>query len=79
LKDFFQYQGQNEIYGSRDATRKAFQYGLIEDGDNWMDMIKSRNQTSHTYNRETAEQIISATTKVYPPIQPIEYKTHQPA
>ncbi len=30
----------------------------MSDGDCWMEMIKSRNQTSHTYNRPTAEDII---------------------
>jgi len=60
LKDFFAFQGQTEIYGSRDATRTAFRLGLIEDGEGWMDMIKNRNRTSHTYNKETAEEIILA-------------------
>ena len=65
LKDFLEYRGQTGIYGSRDAIRKAFQLNLIEDGDNWMDMLVSRNRTSHTYNEETAEQICQAIKKVY--------------
>ena len=47
---FFIYQGNPDIMGSRDATREALQNGLIEAGEIWMDMIKSRNLTSHTYN-----------------------------
>ena len=27
---------------------------LVEDGEGWMDMIKSRNQSSHSYNLTTA-------------------------
>jgi nucleotidyltransferase substrate binding protein (TIGR01987 family) len=65
LKDFLEYRGQSDIYGSRDAIRKAFQLNLIEDGENWMDMLLSRNRTSHTYNRETAEQICQAVKNVY--------------
>jgi len=65
LKDFLEYRGQTEIYGSRDAIRKAFQLNLIEDGDNWMDMLVSRNRTSHTYNEETAEQICQAVKNIY--------------
>jgi len=57
LKDFLEFKGNKDIYGSRDATRKAFKLGLIVNGDIWMDMIKNRNQTSHTYNEETAEKI----------------------
>lgn len=57
LKDYLQYQGNQNIYGSRDATRLAFNLGLIEDGGSWMDMIKERNRTSHTYNQATAQAI----------------------
>lgn len=65
LKDFLEQRGQVDIYGSRDAIRKAFETGLIEDGESWMDMIQSRNRTSHTYNEETAEEICRAVTGVY--------------
>ena len=54
LKDFLNYQGEQNILGSRDATRKAFSIGLIEEGGVWMDMIRSRNLSSHTYNEEIA-------------------------
>ena len=57
MKDYFFFQGQSEITGSRDDTRQAFQVGLIEDGEGWMEMIKSRNQTSHTYNEDIASEI----------------------
>ncbi len=60
LKDFLEYSGQTGIYGSRDAIRKAFQLGLIANGELWMDMLRSRNLTSHTYNLETAQQICQA-------------------
>lgn len=60
MKDFLEYQGNTEIYGSRDTIRIAFQLGLIDDGDGWMDMLESRNRTSHTYNEETAEEICQA-------------------
>lgn len=58
LKDYFEDQGNTLITGSRDATREAFNKSLIEDGEGWMEMIKSRNQSSHTYNEEVAEEII---------------------
>ena len=59
MKDFLEYRGTTEpIYGSKDATRQAFSVGLITDGDVWMQMIKSRNLTSHTYDEETVEEII---------------------
>ncbi len=57
MKDYLSYQGNTLIGGSRDATREAFKIDLIEDGEMWMDMIKSRNQSAHTYNEETVEDI----------------------
>ncbi|OHE02629.1 MAG: nucleotidyltransferase [Sulfurimonas sp. RIFCSPLOWO2_12_36_12] len=59
LKDFLQYRGSTEeIYGSKDASRQAFARGIICDGEVWMDMVKSRNLTSHTYDEETVEKIV---------------------
>ena len=57
LKDYLQDQGIQNITGSKDSVREAFKVGLIEDGESWMDMIKDRNQTVHTYNESTAEAI----------------------
>lgn len=58
LKDYFEYQGNISITGSRDATREAFQKAIISKGDVWMEMIKSRNRTSHTYNKNVADEIV---------------------
>jgi nucleotidyltransferase substrate binding protein (TIGR01987 family) len=57
LKDYLEFHGHTGLIGSRDATREAFKRGLIENGDVWMEMIMSRNKTSHGYDKETAEQI----------------------
>ena len=58
IKDFFYHQGNAEIRGSRDAVREAYKTGLIEDGEAWMEMIISRNKTSHTYDESTADEIV---------------------
>jgi nucleotidyltransferase substrate binding protein (TIGR01987 family) len=58
LKDYFEYQGNTSINGSRDAINEAFSSGLIKDGEGWMDMFKDRNRTSHTYNEATAKEIV---------------------
>lgn len=57
MKDYFEYQGTVTIRGSRDATREAFQKSLIADGDTWMQMIQSRNSSTHTYNKAVAKEI----------------------
>ncbi len=68
LKDFLEYQGQTDIYGSRDAIKKAFESGLIEDGEKWMDAYVSRTKTSHTYNEETAKEVVYAVLNEYYPL-----------
>lgn len=75
LKDYLQYQGNNTIHGSRDATREAFELGLLQDGDVWMGMIKSRNQSAHTYNKETADEISGLIfTDYFPRFKALEQK-----
>lgn len=60
LKDFLETTGTTDLFGSVNATRAAFAAGLIKDGEVWMDMIKSRNLSTHTYDQRTADQIGSA-------------------
>jgi nucleotidyltransferase substrate binding protein (TIGR01987 family) len=59
MKDYFEYQGNSTITGSRDAIREAFNKKLITNGEMWMETIKSRNKTTHTYNEETAKSIVN--------------------
>ena len=65
LKDYLQYQGFEEIIGPRDAIEEAFREGLIKNGSTWMQMFKDRNKTSHTYNEQTALEIVDAIRQQY--------------
>jgi nucleotidyltransferase substrate binding protein (TIGR01987 family) len=56
LKDLLETHGVSEIFGSKDATREAFRLGILVQGETWMDMIKSRNQTSHLYDKKLVEE-----------------------
>ena len=67
MKDFLEDVGEVKMYGSKDATKEAFAAELITDGDVWMDMIKSRNKTSHTYNEEVADEIFKNIITQYHP------------
>ncbi len=75
MKDFFKARGNNKIYGSRDATREAFENHLIKEGEVWMDMINSRNATSHTYNPSEAKEIFTKIREQYYPAFLIFKKT----
>ncbi len=68
LKDFLEDQGNQMIKGSKDATREAFKVSLIADGERWMAMIQSRNLSSHTYDEQTAEYLVTAIINDYFPL-----------
>jgi len=68
LKDYLRDQGNQNIKGSKDATREAFKVELIADGERWMAMIQSRNISSHTYDERTAEVLVEAIVKLYYPL-----------
>ncbi len=73
LKDYLEEQGFVGLVGSKNATREAFKNGLVLDGAAWMDMIKARNLTSHTYNCEVAEGIVRDTlARFYPAFVDLE-------
>ena len=68
LKDYLIDMGYTELMGSKDTFRQAFQLGLISDGEIWMEMVKSRNLTSHAYNQDTAESIEEDVITTYYPL-----------
>lgn len=74
MKDYALYQGNSTIGGSRDATREAFILQLVSDGHIWMEMIKSRNETSHLYNQEIADEVFSKIINLYYPAF-VEFKS----
>jgi nucleotidyltransferase substrate binding protein (TIGR01987 family) len=65
LQDLLKEKGYKGISGPRPVIEQCFQDGYISDGKAWMSMYKSRNLTSHTYNEETAEEIVEAIGSVY--------------
>ncbi len=66
MKDYIEYQGNaSNITGSRDTFRQAYKAGLITKGQSWMDMLASRNLTSHSYNEETANEIVNSISSTY--------------
>jgi nucleotidyltransferase substrate binding protein (TIGR01987 family) len=65
IKDFYETQAVTDIQGSKDAIRLAFKRELIENGEAWMNMIKSRTLTSHTYNEDLADEIVNAILNSY--------------
>ena len=60
LQDLLIEKGYNNIKGPKPVIEQSFKDGYIIDGKGWMRMHQSRNLTSHTYNEETAEEILKS-------------------
>lgn len=58
MKDLMEYNGIVESTGSpREVLKTAFQNGIIEDGETWINMMLARNSLSHLYDEETSRKI----------------------
>ena len=67
LKDFLEEEGFT-VKSPRDAIKTAFQYGFIENAGIWLEALKDRNLTTHTYDEETAEKVENNIKQRYYPI-----------
>jgi nucleotidyltransferase substrate binding protein (TIGR01987 family) len=65
LQDLLSERGYEDIRGPRPVLEKAFQDGIIEDGETWLKMLKSRNDTVHLYNEKVFLEIIEDVRKNY--------------
>ena len=58
LKDYLEYMGFIEKIGSpREVIQTAFKQGVIQNGEEWIDMMLSRNTLSHLYDEEESRKI----------------------
>ncbi len=65
LQDLLKEKGYNNVAGPKPVIEQSYQDGYISDGKGWMRMHKSRNLASHTYDEQTAEDIIEGIRKEY--------------
>lgn len=61
-------KGYTDVRGPRPVIEQAFQDGFIEDGVRWLDMLKSRNLTSHLYDEKEVQLILDKVRKDYYPL-----------
>jgi nucleotidyltransferase substrate binding protein (TIGR01987 family) len=50
----------------RDCFREAFSYGLVTEEEVWVQMIRDRNLSVHTYNQELANQLYARLPRYLP-------------
>ncbi len=65
LQDLLKEKGYENIVGPKPVIDQSFQDGYIKNGKGWISMHKSRNLTSHTYNEETAKEIVEGIRNLY--------------
>lgn len=66
LKRILEVKGQLVTY-PKDILQEAYRGQLLDDEEMWLAMLKDRNQTSHTYDEELADQVYCRV-KIYFPI-----------
>ena len=65
LQDLLEAKGYLDVKGPTPVIQQSFQDGYIVDGDGWMKLKKSRENTSHTYNKEVAKEIVETIISSY--------------
>jgi nucleotidyltransferase substrate binding protein (TIGR01987 family) len=68
LKDYLQQQEQYQVNSPRETIKQAFQAGLIENGEEWLNALNDRNLIAHTYDEAGVQTIEYRVTHVYFPM-----------
>ena len=58
LQDLLKEKGYNDILGPKPVIEQSFQDVYIIKGKEWLKMHNSRNLTTHSYDKETADEIV---------------------
>ncbi len=66
LKIYLENQGII-VRSPRESLKEAFKLNLIEDEKVFLDMLKDRNETTHIYDKETADKIFNRIKSDYIP------------
>jgi nucleotidyltransferase substrate binding protein (TIGR01987 family) len=67
MKDYLSEEGYT-LNSPREAVKQAFQSGVIAEGHRWIEALDDRNLTSHTYDENTAQKVVTAIRTAYFPI-----------
>ena len=58
IKSYLEYMGVAETTGSpRETIQNGFKQGIIENGEEWINMMLSRNSLSHLYDEKSSREI----------------------
>ena len=57
MKDYLEAQ-EFQVRSPREAIKQASQMGILDDGKVWLEALEDRNLTVHTYDEQTAVEIV---------------------
>lgn len=57
LKADLQFRGIKDLYSPKDIFKAAFQNRIIDNDPKWLDMVDTRNETSHLYKESMADEV----------------------
>lgn len=65
LQKYLQNRETITEFGPGSTIRNAFQYGLIEEGQDYMDLLRDRNLIAHTYKESISIEIYERIIKLH--------------
>lgn len=68
VREYLIEQGYADINSPKAVMKTAFSDGLLTNENGWLEILESRNITSHVYDEKTAETIFESIKNVYTPL-----------
>ena len=68
MREYLLDQGYTDINSPKSVMKTAYADGIINDEAVWIDILNSRNITSHIYDEETAKEVYENIANVYQPV-----------
>ena len=68
VREYLIEQGYADINSPKSVMKTAFSDGLLTNENGWLEILESRNITSHVYDEKTAETIFESIKDVYTPL-----------
>ncbi len=65
IREYLLDQGYTDINSPKSVLKTAFSDGIINDEQGWLDILNSRNITSHIYDEETSIIVYNKIKNVY--------------
>ncbi len=59
LKDKLSFEGC-DVNSPRSTIKKAYELGILENGQAWLEMLESRNLFTHTYSGKLADEAVQS-------------------